>query len=111
MPGSKAILTRTANGSADWEIPTEARGQAITLRAIAKHDTTGAVAGAVAVRQGSTLGGVTYFDDAAVGDGMTLSGTDSSVASMSFESTGNEAIRLALTGISATTTVYVVASW
>ena len=108
MPGSVTIMSRTTNGTVTWDVPTEARGHAVTLRCIAQG--SGAVGGSVAVHQGSALGGTVYYDTAAATT-LAPSGTNLDTVSDSFEATGNQHIQLVLTGITASTTISVVASW
>lgn len=108
MPGSVTAMSRTTNGTTDWSVPAEARGLPITFRCIAQG--SGAVAGSVAVHQGSVLAGTAYYDTTAATT-LAPSGTNLATVSQTFEATGNQEWRFILTGISASTTVSVVASW
>lgn len=108
MPGSVIVLSRTTNGSAAWEVPAEARGKPITFRCIAQGSSS--VSGSVALHQGSALAGTPYYDTTAAAT-LAPSGTNLDTVSASFEPTGNQHWNLVLTGISASTTITVVASW
>jgi len=109
MPGSVTILSRTDNGSAAWEVPTEARSVPITFRVIAVG-TADPAGGSVALHQGSALGATIVYDTTAATT-LAPSATSPAAASDTFEATGNQYWQAILTGITADTTVSVVASW
>ena len=110
MPIQVAATPLTANGNADIDIGAGYVGRPITFRASVAG--TGAVAGSIAIHQGSEINGVVVYDaTAATGDTpIVLTGTTVATDSVSFEATGNRFWRCVLSGISGTgATVRIVA--